>query len=101
MTESKYRERAAEILNGTGALFPTGDFHATVDAIASLCAQVAQEVEPKGCTWTVTDDGYDTYWESTCGGAWTLIDGTPKGNEYTYCPCCGGKITEVTPPKGE
>jgi hypothetical protein len=55
----------------------------------------------QGCTWTLSDDPDCEFWETTCKRAFTMLEGTPKENEYDFCPGCGGKITEVPPPKGE
>ena len=39
------------------------------------------------------DDWYGDFYEcSVCGGAFTLIDGTPADNLYNYCPNCGADM---------
>jgi len=45
------------------------------------------------CEWRWDDA--DEYWKTDCGRAFCLIDGTPKDNDYTYCPGCGRLIIEV------
>lgn len=45
------------------------------------------------CTWTEAD-GMDAgdYWESSCGQAWSFIDGTPKENRVRFCHWCGKSV---------
>ena len=50
------------------------------------------------CAW-VYDDTHCTY-ETECGGAWSLIEGTLVENKVIYCPFCGGKII-LTSEEGE
>lgn len=43
--------------------------------------------------WIEHEDWYDTYYEcSSCGEAFSLIEGTPEDNEYNYCPNCGADM---------
>jgi hypothetical protein len=93
MTESKYRERAAEILNGTGALFPTGDFHATVDAIASLCSQVAQE--SKQATQNYVGSLVFKHLKAQASG-----DENAEAEAWWALAAFAG-LAELPPPKGE
>ena len=44
------------------------------------------------CVWTYFDD--DDYWETTCGNAFCIMEGTPGENMMHYCPYCGGKLVE-------
>ena len=46
------------------------------------------------CTWGY-DDG-DDYWETSCDGAFQLVDGTPADNGMKFCPYCGRPIEEVS-----
>ena len=43
------------------------------------------------CRWEVDDEDYNAY-ATSCERLFTLIEGTPKDNEYLYCPGCGGEI---------
>lgn len=55
------------------------------------CAACSPEsLRPVG-RWEYKPDIYDdnTYECSECGGAWTIIDGTPTDNNMLYCPHCG------------
>ena len=47
------------------------------------------------CAWTLIDEDYNAYECSNCKGAWCMGDGTPKENDYNYCPKCGRAITEI------
>lgn len=50
--------------------------------------------EQKIGRWIEREDmNGDVYYEcAACKEAFTLIEGTPKDNEYYYCPCCGAKM---------
>jgi len=43
------------------------------------------------CKWTYDDD----FWDTDCGKAFTIMEGTPKDNEMKYCPYCGRQIEQV------
>lgn len=49
------------------------------------------------CDWTASalPDG-DVLWETACGNAHTLMDGSPADNEMTYCCYCGNKIAQCS-----
>ena len=51
------------------------------------------------CTWTYADDDYSS-WDTTCGRCFCMTEGTPKQNDYDFCPGCGGKLVESVPQKG-
>lgn len=42
----------------------------------------------KRCIWTETGE----MWETTCGNAFVLNDGTPADNEMKFCCYCGGQL---------
>lgn len=42
------------------------------------------------CTWTETED----CWETSCGEAFIICEGTPKENNMKFCPYCGRRIKE-------
>lgn len=45
------------------------------------------------CTWTMEDDIYETFYETSCKNAWVMMEGdSPKDNDYIYCPSCGRRI---------
>lgn len=43
------------------------------------------------CTWTPDSDGT---WETSCGQAFVLIDGTPRDNGMNYCTYCGKPLRD-------
>ncbi len=58
--------------------------------------ETGERVEVPGapCTWTQDDDESDT-WDTSCGGAFTLIDDTPENNGFKFCCYCGKKVEQV------
>lgn len=42
------------------------------------------------CTWTEDGD----MWETTCGNAFSINDGTPKDNDMKFCCFCGKTLEE-------
>lgn len=54
------------------------------------------EPERKRGRWETVEgwDGDELYRCSECGTVYTLIDGTPKDNEYFFCPNCGADMRE-------
>ena len=60
------------------------------DAIEALQAQI-----PKQGVWIEREDMYYGWniWEcSACHEEFCIEEGTPKDNEYKYCPNCGAKM---------
>ena len=69
--------------------------------VSDLCRDTANlletlEQEPKTGHWIVEDmfDGDVAYRCSACNELFCIIEGTPKDNEYNYCPNCGVKMVE-------
>lgn len=47
------------------------------------------------CTWTRSREFYDSdCWETNCGNAWQLNEGTPTENHMKFCPFCGKPLEE-------
>ena len=46
------------------------------------------------CKWKLCDEEASVY-DTSCGNPHILIEGTPKENNYEYCPYCGKKIKVV------
>ena len=46
------------------------------------------------CEWRLCDEEANVY-DTSCRNPHILIQGTPKENNYEYCPYCGKKIKEV------
>lgn len=55
--------------------------------------QAENERLKEPCEWKY-DESYDM-WETECGGAFTLLKGTPKDNLMKYCPYCGKQIKQA------
>ena len=64
--------------------------------IAASCVYNLPSAQPerKRGKWIEDDDGWDeVIWRcSECDAVFTLIDGTPKENEYYFCPHCGADM---------
>ena len=46
------------------------------------------------CEWRLCDEESNVY-DTSCRNPHILIEGTPKENNYEYCPYCGKKIKVV------
>ena len=73
----------------------------TIDGVANMIEKIGIQAhhpqpisEERICEWT-NDEDYE-YYETSCGEAYSLIDGTLAENKHLYCPFCGGKIKELT-----
>jgi hypothetical protein len=67
-----------------------------VEAALSLTpASVAQRAEEATTAYRQTDDDYNTWECEKCHEVWCFNEGTPKDNEWRYCPKCGRRIVEV------
>ena len=49
----------------------------------------------KVCAWKY--DSVDDYYDTACGNAYCLSEGTLADNDHRYCPYCGGLIDEQVP----
>ena len=59
-------------------------------------APAAPQAEPKrgpACLWSRADDDTDV-WETGCGHAFTIIDGTPGDNYMEFCCYCGRPLEQ-------
>jgi len=63
-----------------------------IEEQAKQIQELEAEKEQK-CKWTY-DDNYDM-WETECGDAFCLTNGTPKTNKMKYCPYCGKLIEQA------
>lgn len=76
---------------------PTADLSEYCDTLWKTAYERGKaEADPRKGKWIEKDDGWgDVYYEcSCCKEAFMLIDGTPTGNNYYYCPNCGAKMEE-------
>ena len=46
------------------------------------------------CEWRLCDEEANVY-DTSCRNPHILIEGTPKENNYEYCPYCGKKIRVI------
>ena len=61
---------------------------------AALRRAKAEGMRP--CFWTYDD--IDECYNTGCGNAYCLVDGTLEENEHRYCPYCGHPIHEAPAP---
>ena len=54
-----------------------------------------QAERPPTCLWSRADDDTDM-WETTCGKAFTIIDGSPADNQMAFCCYCGRELESET-----
>jgi len=47
------------------------------------------------CIWK-EESGVDSdvTYSTSCDNMFTIMEGTPKDNDFKYCPYCGGKLKE-------
>lgn len=69
---------------------------------ANVWKQIVPDDEPQAepkrepaCLWSRADDDTDT-WETSCGHAFTIIEGTPTDNHMAFCCYCGRRVDEET-----
>ena len=53
-----------------------------------------EENSDDACEWRLCDEEANVY-DTSCRNPHILIEGTPKENNYEYCPHCGKKIKVV------
>ena len=64
------------------------------------CAEYLIEIVKQGgvaddvCEWRLCDEEANVY-DTSCRNPHILIEGTPKENNYEYCPYCGKNIKVV------
>jgi hypothetical protein len=44
------------------------------------------------CIWECSSDPDVSFWNTSCGEAWTFITDGPKENGMKFCPYCGGTL---------
>jgi hypothetical protein len=49
--------------------------------------------KPKPCEWT---EDADAVWNTGCGNASVLEEGSPADNDYKFCCYCGGAILQCS-----
>jgi len=69
-------------------------WYAIRDADAELdCDRVRQMKDGLHCLWSRADEDSDC-WETSCGNAFCINDGTPKENNFSFCAYCGKPLIE-------
>lgn len=70
-------------------------FVAALKGDAGPTTPPATAAAPAVCEWTMDthpDDG--SHYDTACGDAWcSVLGGTPKQDNYSFCPSCGKPIT--------
>lgn len=58
-------------------------------------------MSPEGkCVWSEFPEIDDCgNWDTGCGNAFILSEGTPSENEFKFCPYCGREIEESKRPR--
>lgn len=51
----------------------------------------AEPKRPQTCLWSRSDDDTDV-WETACGNAFTINEGSPADNEMVFCCYCGREL---------
>ena len=65
------------------------------DELPDYAAEQAEPKRPPTCRWSRADDDTDL-WETTCGKAFTIIDGSPADNQMAFCCYCGRELESET-----
>lgn len=57
-----------------------------------VLAMLEEARKAADCAWMEDESG--EYYDTSCGHAFVLIEGTPAENDMRFCPYCGGKLWE-------
>lgn len=60
--------------------------------IEAALRELIEKHKEKLCEWHLGDEE-NGIWESSCGEAWSFIDGGPQENRVSYCHHCGYKVS--------
>lgn len=64
-----------------------------LDNVSETIRGLNQKLETKKCVWRKDRDlQFSKVWDTGCGQFHYFGEGSPKDNEYTYCPYCGGRL---------
>jgi hypothetical protein len=76
-----------------------------IDDYEKQLAALEQAVEASKtpCVWAQQDDEWQNLWETSCGNAFVLEEGTPEENDCKFCTYCGHPLTQklCEPPNWE
>ncbi|NRR28853.1 hypothetical protein HSX11_01520 [Oxalobacteraceae bacterium] len=86
-------------VHGNGALDVTAANGTKYGWSAARCKVVAPRPTASGavdlCAWTINDHE-NMIWQSSCGEAWSFVDGGPVENGVKFCQGCG-KAVDLRP----
>lgn len=52
---------------------------------------IRDQAQPGECAWTL-DDEENGIWQSSCGEAWSFVEGGPTENRVSFCHHCGKSV---------
>jgi len=87
--DGNYVKKSSQMAEGIGPIFSLRD----QDKLTIISKGAKPMSEEGNCEWTYDEN--HCYYDTNCGKAYGLIDGTLKENSHIYCPYCGGKIKEL------
>lgn len=73
-----------------------------IETAKQLQAELGEAKKQQTCKWT-PNEAYDSdyCWETECGKAYSILEGTPMENDMKFCVFCGGKLIEQALKGGE
>ena len=91
------RDIVLQIINTvheTGGFAGYADYCTLFDEIDTMPAADVQPVKRGKLEERIGYGGWgDTYYHcSVCGSDWVFEEGTPKANEWNFCPHCGADV---------
>ena len=66
----------------------------SINELAEEYINTSTDTSSDYCEWKLIDEEANVY-DTSCRNPHILIEGTPKENNYEYCPYCGKKIKVV------
>jgi hypothetical protein len=77
-----------------------GERRNKMTSFAKALEEDFRESKNNRCIWSYTETymewNEDSYWSTSCGQKFVMIEGTPKENGYNFCPSCGKPLVELT-----
>jgi len=70
--------------------YTLGDLHELLDSYLEQ-----KEGRSTRCVWKYYEEYVTDDWETECGEAHILADGTPAENNMRFCPYCGRRIEQL------
>lgn len=63
-------------------------------SIKNKLTELEESAKEPVCEWKLLDADNNAY-QTECGDAFCIPDGTPQENNMNYCSCCGRKVKVV------